>query len=60
MPFKDMKSVLNRPKLYYKPDAVLAQSLLEPSVFQLYLHENMPSFFGDIEDLADSLDTFSE
>jgi len=26
----------------------------------LYLHQNMPSFFGDIGDLADCLDTFSQ
>lgn len=33
--------------------------MLEPSLFSLYLHQNMPEFFGDIEDLADCLDNFS-
>ena len=28
-------------------------------MFSLYLHQNMPEFFGDIADLADCLDNFS-
>jgi len=42
LPFKLMQQAENRPKLYYEPAAVLAQSQLEPSLFTLYLHQNMP------------------
>ena len=32
---------------------------MEKSVFALYLHENMLSFFTDIDDVAECLDTYS-
>ena len=32
---------------------------MEPSVFSMYLHQNMPSFFADIDDMADCLENFS-
>lgn len=33
--------------------------MLEPSLFTLYLHQNMPQFFGDIGDMADALEFMS-
>lgn len=48
-----------RPKLYFSHQEVLDTTLLEPSTMTLYLHQNMPTFFGDITDLADCLETFS-
>ena len=33
--------------------------MLEPSLFTLYLHQNMPQHYSDIGDLADSLEYFS-
>lgn len=48
-----------RPKLYFKHEDVLDTTLLEPNTMSMYLHQNMPAFFGDIGDLADCLDTFS-
>jgi hypothetical protein len=48
-----------RPKLYFKHYDILDSTLLEPSTMSLYLHQNMPGFFGDIGDLADCLETYS-
>ena len=59
LPYKMMVNPNTRPAKYFKPQEVLDQSMLEPSYFTLYLHQNMPQFFGDIGDLADALDTMS-
>ena len=32
---------------------------MEPSVFSMYLHQNMPHFYADIDDMADCLENFS-
>jgi hypothetical protein len=34
-------------------------TLLEPGVLTLYLHQNMPGFFAEIDEFADCLDCFS-
>ena len=60
LPYKMMQKEDKRPALYYSPADVLQQSQLEPSLFTLYLHQNMPGFFGDIADMADSLDMMSQ
>lgn len=60
LPYKMMKDANCRPALYFKPQEVLDQSMLEPSLFTLYLHQNMPQFFGDIEDMADELELMSQ
>ena len=49
-----------RPELYFKPQDVLDQSMLEPSLFTLYLHQNMPQFYGDVGDMADALEMMSQ
>ena len=54
-----MQNADKRPKLYFKPQEVLNQSMLEPSLFTLYLHQNMPQFFGAVEDMADELELMS-
>ena len=54
-----MKDPEARPKMYFQPKEVLDKSLMEPSMFSLYLHQNMPQFYGDIDDLAECLDNFS-
>ena len=59
MPYELMKDPETRPKMYFRPREVLDKSLIEPSMFSLYLHQNIPQFFGDIDDLADCLDNFS-
>ena len=56
--FKAMNKV-PRPKLYFKHQDILDSTLLEPSTMSMYLHQNMPNFFGDIGDLADCLETYS-
>lgn len=33
--------------------------MLEPSMFTLYLHQNMTQFYGDVGDLADELEYMS-
>ena len=33
--------------------------MLEPSLFTLYLHQNMPQFYGDVGDMADALEFMS-
>jgi hypothetical protein len=59
LPFEMMKNPDNRPAKYFKPQEILDQSMLEPSLFTLYLHQNMPQFFGDIGDIADALEYMS-
>lgn len=49
----------NKPKLYFNHKDILNQIQLEPSNFCLYLQQNMIDFFADIDDLANTLDTFS-
>lgn len=57
---KYMKNPSKRPKLYFDiQEVIFQQSMLEPNTFTLYLHQNLPGFFGDICDLADCLETFS-
>ena len=34
--------------------------MMEPSLFSLYLHQNMPTFFADIDEMADCLESFSQ
>ena len=59
LPYKMMQDSNARPALYFKPQDVLDQSMLEPSLFTLYLHQNMPQFYGDVEDMADALEMMS-
>ena len=54
-----LKNPDKRPKLYFSPQDVVDQSLMEPSVFSMYLHQNMPHFYADIDDMADCLENFS-
>ena len=59
LPYQMLADADRRPKLYYKPSEVIEQSMLEPSLFTLYLHQNVPQFFGDVADLADCLEFMS-
>lgn len=34
--------------------------MLEPSLFTLYLHQNMPQFYGAVDDMADELELMSQ
>ena len=54
-----LKDPNTRPKLYFNPQEVVDQSLMEPTMFSLYLHQNMPQFYADIGDLADCLENYS-
>jgi len=59
LPYKLMQSPTKRPDKYFKPQEVMEQSMLEPSLFTLYLHQNMPQFYADIGDMADALEYMS-
>ena len=54
-----MKDPYKRAKLYFKHQDILNSVQIEKPTFSLYLHENMLSFFTDIDDIANCLDTFS-
>ena len=49
-----------KPRFYEKHSELIGQSLLEPSVISLYLHENMLNFFNDVEDIANCWSIYSE
>jgi len=57
--YAQMRDPSTRPKFYESHTDVLRQTQMDPQQVQLYLHHNMPDFFGSIEDLAEALDTFS-
>jgi len=57
---KDMLNSKKRPKTYFIPDEVIQQSMVSAGTFGLYLYQNMSNFYGDIGDLADCLEIYSE
>jgi hypothetical protein len=61
MTFKEQtsKSLKARPKFYCSHSEILRQTLLEDSVLSLYLHENMLSFYGSVEDCANLFEIYS-
>ena len=36
------------------------KTLLEDNVMSLYLHENMLNFYGDVEDIANTFEVYSD
>ena len=61
MTFKEQtsSSLKSRPRFYCSHSEILRQTLLEDSVLSLYLHENMLSFYGDVQDCANLFDIYS-
>lgn len=49
-----------KPKSYINHNEILNQVMIEKNRFTLFLHENMLNFYGDIEDIANTLNIFSE
>lgn len=49
----------DKPKLYFDHKQVINEVPLGSDQLNLYLHENMLDFFGDMSDVADCLDVFS-
>jgi hypothetical protein len=58
MTYKEQKAG-QRPKFYEKHSEVLNKTLLEDNVMSLYLHENMLNFYGDVEDIANTFEVYS-
>ena len=54
-----MVAAEKRPKLYFDHAQVLDNTQLERPTLALYLHENLIDFFGDIGDLANTLEDYS-
>lgn len=49
-----------KPKSYINHDDVMNKVMIEKNRFTMFLHENMMNFYGDIEDIANTLNVFSE
>ena len=62
MTFKEMSNphLKTRPKFYEDHAKLIQQTLLEPKTIALYLNENMLQFYGDIEDVAECSDIYSQ
>lgn len=52
-------SLKSRPKFYCKHSEILNKTLLEANVMSLYLYENMINFYGNINDMANTLEVYS-
>ena len=49
----------DKPRIYFDHKQIINQILIESDQLNLYLHQNIPEFYGDISDLADCYDVFS-
>ena len=59
MEYRDMKKFKVKPKFYENHEQIIKSTLMEPNQMSLYLYENMLSHFGDIGDVAETLDVYS-
>jgi hypothetical protein len=48
-----------RPKGYFSPSQIINTTNIEPLSFSLYLNENMPDFYGDINDYCETAEFHS-
>ena len=55
-----MKDPEQRPPFYANHAHLLSEVRIDPPTFSLFLHENMPGFFSDIEDMANVMDVYSQ
>lgn len=55
-----MKDPDQRPPFYANHQNLIDEVRIDPPTFSLFLHENMPNFFSNIEDMANVMDVYSE
>eukprot|EP00026_Physarum_polycephalum_P001165 Phypoly_transcript_01166.p1 GENE.Phypoly_transcript_01166~~Phypoly_transcript_01166.p1 ORF type:complete len:1007 (+),score=264.12 Phypoly_transcript_01166:548-3568(+) len=54
-PNADIESSLYRPPMENVPEQVIERVHVEPSMFNMFLHQNYPDFFTDVDDISEAL-----